>query len=198
MNKSGNIIYNGTMQGFDVTVRYPQKEDLASMHTYINEISKEKTYITYQGEQISLEDEEKYLNGQLEKINKNEVVQLLLFVNNEFSGVSEIKLGQRVENHVGTFGITISQKYRGKGFGKLLMKCVLEESSKNLPTLRLVILKVFAENEIAKKMYESFGFKENGRLPKGIQYRGKDVDEIEMYKMCSNRGQIDDFKKLHL
>jgi RimJ/RimL family protein N-acetyltransferase len=152
------------------------------MHAYINEISKEKTFITYQGEQISLEDEEKYLNGQLEKINKNEVVQLLLFVNNELSGISEIKLGERVQNHVGTFGITVSQKYRGKGFGKLLIKCVLEESSKNLPTLRLVILKVFAENEIAKKMYESFGFKENGRLPKAIHYRGKDVDEIEMYK----------------
>jgi RimJ/RimL family protein N-acetyltransferase len=31
-------------------------------------------------------------------------------------------------------------------------------------------------------MYEKFGFKEYGRLPGGLLYRGEPTDEILMYK----------------
>lgn len=182
MNKPGRVIYRDSVGNLDVFVRYPQEGDTSEMCSYINTISKEKTYIAWQGEETSLLDEEKYLKNQLEKISKNETVQLLLYANDELSGISSIDLRSKIKSHIGGFGITIAKKYRGKGLGKLLMKLVLEESSKKLAKLKIVTLAVFAENENAIRMYKNFGFKEYGRLPKGLLYRDKLVNEIEMYK----------------
>lgn len=177
-----NVVYKEIVDGLSLTIRYPESGDTKIMCDYINELSKEKTYITWQGEEISMEHEEKYLKGQLEKIKKNETVQLLLFVNGELSGISAIDLGERVKSHIGVFGITITQKYRGKGFGKLLMKLTLEEALKNLPKLKIITLEVFAENEKAINMYKNFGFIEYGKLPGGNLYKEKFLDDIQMYK----------------
>lgn len=42
-----------------------------------------------------------------------------------------------------------------------------------MPQLRIVTLGIFDSNLIAKSMYEKFGFKEHGRLPKGVLYKGQ-------------------------
>lgn len=182
MSKLNNVVYHNNNENLEVIVRYPKNGDAEAMLNYINTISKEKTYIIWQGEQTSLKEEQKYLMNQLEDINKHETVQLLLFVNNELSGISAIGLGKKIKSHVGVFGITISKKYRGKGFGKLLTKLVLKEAVKNLTKLKIVTLEVFTENKKALKMYENFGFIEYGKLPKGNLYKGKLVDDIQMYK----------------
>jgi len=178
-----DIIYEGRINNnLDVLIRYPRNGDAKIMRDYINTLSKEKTFITFQGEKISLKDEEKYLENQLEKIKKKESVQLLIFVSGELSGISSIDLEKKIQNHIGTFGISISKKARNKGLGKLLMKLVFNEASKNLPKLKTVTLGVFANNQKALKMYKNFGFIEYGRLPNGIQYKGKLVDDVSMYK----------------
>ena len=53
---------------------------------------------------------------------------------------------------------------------------------KELPGIKLFSLEVFAVNDLAIRMYEKFGFKEFGRLPKAILYKGEYVDEIYMYR----------------
>lgn len=182
MTKSDEPVYHETIDNLDVVVRYPMNGDAKAMCNYINVLSKEKTYITWQGEKLKLEDEEKYLIKQLENIKNNETAQLLLFVNEELTGISSVDLGSKVHSHIGTFGISILKEYRGKGLGKLLMKHVLEEALKNLTKLKIITLEVFAENEKAIIMYKNFGFIEYGRLPNGNKYKGKLVDDILMYK----------------
>jgi len=164
-----DIVYKGKINNnLDILIRYPRDGDAKAMRDYINTLSKEKTYITFQGEKITLKDEEKYLKNQLERIKKKETVQLLVFVCGELSGISSIDLKKKIQNHTGIFGISISKKNRNKGLGKLLMK--------------LVFSGVFAENQKALKMYKNFGFIEYGRLPNGIQYKGKFVDNVSMHK----------------
>lgn len=165
----------------NILVRYPEISDIKVMCDYINTLSKEKTYITWQGEEIKLKDEEKYLKSQLEKFKKSQSVQLLLFVDNKLSGISSVDMKERIQSHVGTFGITIIKEHRGKGLGKLLTKLVFDEVKK-LKSLKIITLEVFAENEKAIKMYEKFGFKEYGKLPLGNQYKGKLIDDILMSK----------------
>ena len=48
--------------------------------THINTISKEQTFILFQGEEITLEAEEKWLEGELKKIKEGKAVQLLLLL----------------------------------------------------------------------------------------------------------------------
>lgn len=177
------IIFEGkTKQDKSYVIRYPQDGDAQAMCDYINELSKERTFVRFQGEQISLEEETKYLQEQLEKIKNNKTVQLMIFCDTKIMGISGVDLKDKTESHEGVFGISLAKDIRGEGIGKILMRLTFEEAEKCLSKLRLITLGVFGDNQIAKKMYEGFGFQEYGRLPEGSLHNGKYVDNIYMYK----------------
>lgn len=175
-------VFEGVTEGLKISVRYPQLSDLEEMHRYINEISQEKTYITYQGEEVTLSEEEDYLKNQMENIEDKKGINLLVFYNNSLIATSHLQMGTKTSRHVGQFGISVAKAYRGKGIGKLLMKLVTDEGIKNLSDLVLITLGVFANNKLAYKMYKDFGFTEYGRLPGGVKLAGGYVDHIYMYK----------------
>jgi hypothetical protein len=65
--KPGEIIYRGkSSKGKNFLIRYIDKNDSSSMCDYINELSKELTFISYQGEHVSFKEEIKYLRQQLQ------------------------------------------------------------------------------------------------------------------------------------
>jgi len=176
-----NIIHTAvTKSGKTVSFRYPTIDDAEILMNYINKISLEKTFILFQGQQKTLEDEVKWL--EIFTKNKNENVIILAFIEDKLIGLSDIKLGFSAKNHVGSFGITVAKEYRGEGIGKKLMEFVIKESIKNIKDLKIIELECFASNLIAQNLYKKFGFKEYGRLPKGLKRRGKFDDAILMYK----------------
>lgn len=181
--KSGEIILRKRLSDQEeLVIRYPVKEDAKILCDYMNTLSKEKTFITFQGEILSLEEEIKYLNSFINKIENGKAVKLFAFVNDKLIGVSDIVLGERTSAHVGTFGITIAKEFRNKGIGKLLIKTALEEAKKNIKDLKIITLGVFANNNIAFEIYKKFGFVEHGRLPKGIKHKEEFIDHINMHK----------------
>jgi len=164
------ILLQKTLDRGKFVIRYPQDGDAQAMLKFINTLSKEKTFIRFQGEQLTIKEEVKYLKKQLSKIEKGEAVQLLAFMNEKLVGVSSISMKDKVEKHVGGFGISVAKEYRGKGIGKLLMGAVFKEAKKNLATLKIVTI------------YEKFGFIKYGNLPKGIIYKDNYFDDVLMYK----------------
>ena len=177
------IVFEGlSKKGNKIVICYPTKDDAQIFCDYINALSQEKTFVRFQGETISLKDEIKYLNTQLERIAKKQTVELLVFYNNRLIGISSIDMKDKTESHEGVFGVSIAKKYRGEGIGKKFMQFVLEEAEKNIPQLRIITLGVFGNNSRAKSIYEKFGFKEYGRLPQGSLHKEKYVDHIYMYK----------------
>ena len=181
--KPGEIIHRGkTKKGKVFIVRYPVMGDLKKLLDYFNTISKEQTFIRFQGEQLTLDEEKKYLESLLEKIEKKEAVKLFAFYQNQLIALADIKLLDKTSNHVGVFGITVDKQFRGEGIGKKLMNLVIEEAKKNLVKLKIITLGVFSNNPIACKIYGKMGFTQYGKLPKGILHRKKYVDHIFMYK----------------
>ncbi len=181
--KLGEIVYQDkTSKGENILIRYPQEDDMQAMCDYINTLSKEQTFIRFQGEQISLEDETKYLNGQLEKIRNQRTVQLLVICGNQIVGIAGVDLKEKTESHEGVFDISLAKEFRGEGLGKTLMRLTLEEAENNLPQLRLITLGVFGDNTLAQELYKKFGFQEYGRLPGGSRHKDQYVDHIYMYK----------------
>lgn len=169
-------------KGKEIIVQYPVENDLQKMWRYINELSKEKTFIRYQGEIISMEDETKFLNDTLKKINLKTVLQLLAFHKEKLVGITGISMLDRIEKHVGVFGISIANGFRGEGIGTQLMQLIINEAKTELPDLRIITLGLFANNPAAFNLYRKFGFKEQGKLPKGIFYKEEYIDHIYMYK----------------
>jgi len=177
------IIHTATTKtGKTVSFRYPTIADVEILKDHINKLSAEKTFINFQGEKKTLKDEKKWLSGIIKKINKNECVSILAFINNNFAGSSEIELKDLARMHVGGFGITIAKEFRGEGIGSLLMDLVIKESVKNIRELKIITLECFATNIIAVNLYKKMGFIEYGRLPYGLKRLGEFVDEILMYK----------------
>lgn len=179
----GKIIFQGeTKTGRKLTIRYIKSDDVQILTDFINKASQEKTFITFQGEILSIEDEEKYVQSKIEAINKKEGVTLLAFIENNLVGSSGIELETKIKSHQGVFGIIIDHDYRGEGIGKNLMTVVIKEAIKNIKGLKIITLEVFGNNPIAHSLYKKMGFREFANLPQGLQYRGNFVDEILMYK----------------
>lgn len=180
----GKVVFEGkTKDGQEIIIRYPAKTDLQAMWEYINALSKERTFIRFQGEEISLEDEEKYLNSFLEKISQRKAVKLLVICDEKIIGISDVTMKDLAQKHIGVFGITVAKNFRGQGIGKMLMELMLKEAQKNLLQLEIIILDVFGSNNLAKKMYQKFGFVEYGLLPKGLKLEKGYADDVLMYKI---------------
>jgi len=166
----------------ELVIRYPQLSDAQAMCEYINQLSAEQTYIRFQGETMTQEEEKSFLVSLLQKIDNKQAVQLLTFLNGQLIGNSGITLKDKIEAHEGIFGISIASGFRGQGIGRMLMASILAEATKEMSDLKIISLGVFANNEVAIKMYEKFGFSQYGRLPKGIRYQGDFVDHVYMFK----------------
>lgn len=180
----GKIVYQGTTKdGQLLLIRYIQKGDEEKMVQYINVISQEETFISFQGETLTLEEERNYLEEQLKRLEKNLTVHLLVFSNDKLIGIAGVDMQDKASKHVGVFGISIAKEQRGQGIGKLLMDKVLQEAEINIPQLRIVTLGIFANNQIAYEMYKKFGFIQYGSLPKGILRKGEYQDHHYMYKV---------------
>lgn len=181
--KPGTIVYTGTTKkGTEIVIRYPTNSDALEMTRFINTLSKEQTYITFQGEQNTVKEEEKYLRSLLKKIKDHKCVNLLVFHNDMMIGSSDIFMRERAEKHVGNFGLAIAKEYRGEGIGTQLMKMVLQEAETQLPDLKICVLGVFGDNELALSMYQKFGFTTYGTLPDGMKHKDQFVEHILMYK----------------
>jgi len=179
----GVVVFEGKHNGIDILVRHVRRDDVERLQAFINTISQERSFILFQGEQMTLEEESRYVEGFIDKMEKHNAVKLLVFHEEEFIGIADITMKERAESHIGVFGIILTKEWRNKGIGTFLMQKTLEEAEKNIPHLTIITLGVFSNNPVAKKIYEKMGFREHGILPQGIQHRGVLVDHVYMYKI---------------
>lgn len=165
-----------------LTLRPPTSADAKILQTYINQLSAERTFIRYQGEEITLKQEQEYVDGLVEKIAKQQVYHLLGFVDGQLVAAAGIELGDKTEAHQGLLGVSVAKDFRGLGIGRALMETLLAQAPGQLPVLRIITLQHMSHNLKAQNLYQKLGFIEYGRLPKGIKHRGQYVDEVLMYK----------------
>lgn len=177
------IVYQGkTKTGENLIVRYPESYDVDKLLNFINTVSDEHTFITYQGEHETLESEEKWLTKLLEKIENKKATHLLAFIGDDLAGQCGIELKDKTQKHIGVLGITVAKNYRGQGIGKLIMDLAIKEASKEITELKIVTLEVYSTNKVARDLYKKMGFVEYGNLPGGISRDGSFEDSILMYK----------------
>lgn len=91
-------------------------------------------------------------------------------------GEVEILTGER--GHTGYLGIAVAKNKRGTGLSKGMMMALLDLAKKT--GLKILILDVFATNAVAIRLYERVGFKEAGKIPKGILRDGTYIDLVRM------------------
>lgn len=172
-----------TKTGKEAIIRYPEWNDLEALTDYINALSKEDTYITVFNQEITLEEEKKFLTRVFKEMQLENGVTLLCLVNDELVAVSGLKrsnLSGNRDDHVAEFGISVKSEFRNAGIGFMLSRTVIKEGISHIPGIRIVRLNVFGENEKAIHLYEKLGFEEVGRIPGGILYKENYIDDVIM------------------
>lgn len=171
--------------GKKIIIRKPLNEDLSNVkkfQDFINSFIKEDAQILM-NKKITLKEEQKWLEGQIDKVNSQKMVFLLAEYNNRIIGTTEVSLHIGRQSHVVEFGIAIRKGYRGIGLGSYLMKEVIKLAKKELkPRPKIIRLGVFPTNKPAIRLYRKFGFKKVAKIPKQFQYKGKLFEEIIMLK----------------
>ena len=159
--------------GRNVVIRPPTWEDLESLMEYINSLVDEKLGIILT-EKVTREEEIEWLAERLVSIDKGDFIHVVAEVDGEVVAGAEVGKQKYRMSHVGVLGIGIKSGFRGIGIGTVIMKTLIEESKK--AGLKVLVLDVFDTNDIAKELYKKIGFKEVGKIPKGICKNGKYID----------------------
>lgn len=160
-----------------ILLRKPEWADLDELLDFINSLVREEAPIN-RVDEVSRSEEVEFLTKRLSSIDKGEVLQLIAKNESGIVGNAEVvKLSGR-ESHVGKLGISVRSGYRRIGIATKLVKSLLREARKQ--GLKIILLAVFENNLPAITLYRKIGFKEIGRTPRGVFWKGKYVDDIKM------------------
>jgi RimJ/RimL family protein N-acetyltransferase len=184
--KPGQIVKTfKSKSGKEIVLRFPRKDDLEDLLEYINELSREDTFLTFSGEVITRKEEELFLTDVLKDMKVHKQLFLMAYDGNRLAGVCGIEQDKSVRKralHIGIAGISLRKEYRGDGIGRTMFETLIKIGCKYL-LYKLLTLNVYSLNIKAQKLYESVGFKRYGVLPGGIYYKGDYIDKIQMYKV---------------
>jgi len=88
------------------------------------------------------------------------------------------------DGHVGVLGILVERDHRGRGVGRALLEEAIARSRGRFELLRL---SVNADNPRARRLYERFGFRKVGSIPRSHRRYGTYVDEELMVLRLGSR-----------
>lgn len=132
--------------------------------------------LTYPEEiRMTVEEESAYLKGKEESLREVEIVAV---VNGKIVGTAGIdEVGKQFKAcHRADFGISIEKEYWGLGIGRALTEACIECAKK--AGYDQIELNVVSTNENAIRLYDSVGFKEFGRNPRGFRTREGGYQEL--------------------
>ena len=163
--------------GRKVVLRAIRWEDLDDCTDFINSLVEEGAEIL-RDTNVTREEEADWLGSRLARIEKRQLIGVVAEVDGKVIANSEVEKRGSFMSHLGYLGIAIRKGYRGIGIGTKLIQTLINESKKM--GLEILVLDVFEVNQPAKALYKKMGFKEVGRIPKGIHKNGKYMDLVRM------------------
>ncbi len=177
--KTGKIVRRFTAKnGRKVILRTPRWEDLDGLLGFINSLSEEDLDVLPERRKITRDEEAGWLGNYLAEIERKKALMVIAEINGKVIANSEVTSKRGANSHVGELGISILSGYRDLGIGTEMLKTLIQESKKI--GLKVLVLHVFANNDRARRVYEKVGFKETGRIPKGIYRKNKYIDRVIM------------------
>ena len=97
----GTIVWEGrSRQGKNIVIRSLQQNDAEALCRYMNALSEERTFVRFQGEQFTLEEETAYITGQLQRMQQNQTIQLVALCEGAVVGVADVNRKDLVEKYV--------------------------------------------------------------------------------------------------
>ncbi|MFZ3074100.1 MAG: GNAT family N-acetyltransferase [Minisyncoccales bacterium] len=171
------------LSGKEITVRKLAANDLKNARkfaNYINSLIKEDVYLSV-NKKCSLKEEAAFLKSQIEKIKKQNSIFLVAETEKKIIGVSSIDRMDGKQGHIGLFGISIADGFRGIGLGSFLIGKIIGMAKKDFkPEIEMITLDAVADNQPAVALYQKTGFRKVAVLPEYFRHRGELLDIVVM------------------
>lgn len=171
------------LNGHKLVFRSAEKKDAQMLLPYLKRVCGETRFLLREADEckeMTIEQEEAFISSHTE----NEHACLILAeLDGEYVGNASFDVAGRSRRnaHRADIGIALYLDYTGMGIGKKLFALILETIE--MCGFESAELTVVEGNDRAIHMYESFGFKETGRIPKANKYDdGTYADDIFMVK----------------
>jgi ribosomal protein S18 acetylase RimI-like enzyme len=152
----------------------------ASLRIFIN-THKETDYLLSRPEEIkyTVEEQAEYLKKKTESENEVELIAEVDGVAVALGGIDAVH--NRIKTrHRADFGVSVEKNYWGLGIGRALLEACIELTK--IAGYEQLELDVVADNKSAIALYESVGFTECGRNPRG--FKSPTSGYQELVNMC--------------
>lgn len=163
--------------GMPYVVRSAYPDDADDIVSLIRTVGREEVYIANEEDYYSAEQQRRILT-QL-----NDSVQLVLVAESQgqvFGTLEAVRGTFRKNRHVVTFGMALSEAFRGQGRGAGLIATMEEWAARG--AVQKIALSVFESNERAIRFYEHHGYHKEAARPGQFVIQGRMVAEVFMAK----------------
>lgn len=156
-------VHNPPMQP---TIRQIQIQDAKGFRTCLDSVARERSYLA-QVEAPPLEKVCEFVTQSVEQ----DAAQYVAVAGEHIVGWCDVFAHWAYAlKHVGTLGMGIQAEFRGQGIGRALLVRTLEHALKN--GIYRVTLEAREDNHRAIRLYESVGFRHEGRAPCALRFDG--------------------------
>lgn len=166
--------------GRDYVIREATPGDVEPMLAHAKRVAdEEETLVASPGEfDLGTEEGLAFIQGHLDDPNET---LFLAFAGDELIGMIDVSCEKRAKmRHAVGFGMSVKKEYRRQGVGRNLIQMVLDWATLH-PDIEKVSLGVLSNNPGGKALYDSMGFREEGRLRAEYKFPdGSHVDNIQM------------------
>ncbi len=152
-----------------VLIREATTHEADELRCVVKEYVEESEFIPYAENeyQLSLEDETKWIESFHQVPNS---LLLLALVDGKIVGNITLTGNKRKQlQHTAIVGLGMLKPFRGKGLGRLLFEAAIGWA-KDDSGLESLTLELNEANEVGRKLYESLGFIQVGRLPRNVKF----------------------------
>jgi RimJ/RimL family protein N-acetyltransferase len=160
-------------------------KDAEDMLRIQKEVIEEKDFLLTDPKEFNktVDDQEQWIQRILQNSREN---ILIAEVEGKMAGWSTFQSPNRVRlNHTGSIGMMVQKEYRNMHIGRELLMALLAWAE-NYAEIEKACLGVLSTNERAIHLYQTLGFKEEGRKVKEVKIDDRYVDDILMYKHVKN------------
>lgn len=167
--------------GVDVILRPLKWGDLDDLLELHNELVEEEAMIG--GDKTISRDQQVDRHAETMKdVESGRSIVIIAEAKGKVVGMTNAKKRGGRLSHTAGLGVFVQKTHRDQGIGsEMMVELEIQAKRKGVEVL---FLEVYSTSP-AVEIYRRMEYKEYGRLPRGIKYRGEYVDMISMYKQIA-------------
>ena len=157
------------LDGREIVLRSAEPDEAGLMIDYLKTVTGETRFLMCEPDEVTLteEEEKNFIRGHNDS---EDALLILAFVGGEYAGNCSFEgmAGTRRTKHRAGIGIALYQRFTGFGLGRRMLEVLLRKLREQ--GFEQAELTVAGGNERARRLYESLGFRECGRIPRASRY----------------------------